>query len=91
MDENIAVDNVSERIIGNIDGRVLAFDNAAARATASIVSEPRRVGRPGELRDSMIAGIALVTGASLATRNTRHFTDLPIPLIDPWTINPGPA
>jgi predicted nucleic acid-binding protein len=33
----------------------------------------------------MIAGIALSTGASLATRNTRHFDDLSISLIDPWT------
>jgi predicted nucleic acid-binding protein len=36
----------------------------------------------------MIAGIALATGASLATRNTRHFADLAIELIDPWSIGP---
>ncbi|MDR3531347.1 MAG: type II toxin-antitoxin system VapC family toxin [Rhodopila sp.] len=68
----------------DIQGRVVAFDSDAAHATASITAARRRLGRPGELRDSMIAGIALSTGASLATRNTRHFDDLTIALIDPW-------
>ena len=34
----------------------------------------------------MIAGIALATGAELATRNIRHFEDLSITLIDPWMV-----
>jgi predicted nucleic acid-binding protein len=33
----------------------------------------------------MIAGTVVTTGASLATRNIRHFDDLSIALIDPWT------
>jgi toxin FitB len=33
----------------------------------------------------MIAGIAISRRATLATRNTRHFADLSIPIIDPWT------
>jgi toxin FitB len=65
--------------------RVANFDDAAAKITAIVAAERRRIGRPGELRDTMIAGIALATGASLATRNTRHFDDLSIALIDPWT------
>jgi predicted nucleic acid-binding protein len=32
----------------------------------------------------MIAGIALATGAALATRNTTHFADLSVPVINPW-------
>jgi toxin FitB len=69
----------------NIESRIASFDDASAKATASITTERRRRGRPGELRDSMIAGIALATGASLATRNVRHFDDLSVTLIDPWT------
>ena len=68
-----------------IENRIASFDDVLAKATASITTERRRRGRPHELRDSMIAGIALATGASLATRNTRHFDDLSITLIDPWT------
>jgi predicted nucleic acid-binding protein len=69
----------------DIEGRVVAFDTDAARITASIIAARRRAGRPGDLRDTMIAGIAVATGASLATRNTRHFDDLSIALINPWT------
>jgi len=32
----------------------------------------------------MIAGIALATRAALATRNTAHFADLSITVINPW-------
>lgn len=88
---NIALLDASEPATGSIDGRILPFDNAAAQATAFVVTERQRAGRSGDLRDSMIAGIALATGASLATRNTRHFADLAVALIDPWTIAPGPA
>jgi hypothetical protein len=31
------------------------------------------------------AGIAMATGATLATRNTALFADLSVPVIDPWT------
>jgi predicted nucleic acid-binding protein len=68
-----------------IGGRVMAFDSAAARAAARLMAERRRAGRSGELRDTMIAGIALSTGATLATRNVRHFEDLSVTIIDPWT------
>ncbi len=68
-----------------IEDRIAAFDDAAAKATAIIAAERRRLGRQGELRDTMIAGIAIASGAALATRNTRHFDDLSIDLIDPWT------
>jgi predicted nucleic acid-binding protein len=42
-------------------------------------------GRPGDYRDTMIAGIALSTRATLATRNTVHFADLSVSVVNPWT------
>jgi hypothetical protein len=72
-------------VTGRIGDRIAVFDAGAAISTAMISAERRRAGRPGELRDSMIAGIALSMGASLATRNTRRFADVAIALIDPWT------
>jgi predicted nucleic acid-binding protein len=33
----------------------------------------------------MIAGIVIVADATLATRNVRHFADLIVPVINPWT------
>jgi toxin FitB len=43
-----------------------------------------KTGRRGDLRDTMIAGIAISRGAKIATRNLRHFQDLPVEVVDPW-------
>jgi len=32
----------------------------------------------------MIAGIVLAHGATLATRNVQHFSDLTLNIINPW-------
>jgi toxin FitB len=68
-----------------IQGRVVAFDARAARAAARLTADRQRAGRPGDLRDTMIAGIAVVADAMLATRNVRHFAGLSIAVIDPWS------
>ncbi|MBV9076489.1 MAG: type II toxin-antitoxin system VapC family toxin [Methylobacteriaceae bacterium] len=64
--------------------RVAPFDEAAATATGSLMAARQRRGQSQELRDSMIAGIALTRRAVIATRNVRHFADLGPTLIDPW-------
>jgi hypothetical protein len=69
----------------DIQGRVVAFDGRAARLTATVIATRRGIGRSSELCDSMIAGIVIATGGTLATRNIRHFDDLSITLVDPWT------
>jgi len=71
-------------VVLDLDARILPFDSAAASETAILMAERQRRGRGGDLRDSMIAGIAITHRATLATRNTRHFADLPVPVIDPW-------
>jgi len=68
-----------------LERRVAEFDFSAAHQTALLMAKRRAAGRTGQLRDSMIAGIAIVNRATLATRNTRHFADLPVPVVDPWT------
>jgi toxin FitB len=68
----------------DLEGRVVAFDTSAASEAAILMAERQRRGRAGDLRDSMVAGIAIAHRAALATRNTRHFADLPVPVIDPW-------
>lgn len=65
--------------------RVAAFDEAAAEHAAQLMAVRRSKGRPQELRDTMIAGIALSSRATLATRNTTHFNDLSIQVVDPWS------
>jgi predicted nucleic acid-binding protein len=67
-----------------LEGRVAVFDDAAAEAAANLMGRGQLVGRPRELRDTMIAGIAVAQRATLATRNVRHFDDLSVPVVDPW-------
>lgn len=75
------------RAIGDVlGGRVMPFDEAAARAAASIAVARRQYGRSVEIRDVQIAGIAKARKAAIATRNIRHFEDLGIALVDPWTV-----
>ena len=69
----------------DLEGRVVAFDLAAAEAAAALASERRRKGWPIDVRDTQIAGIALARRAAIATRNAKHFGDLSVPIIDPWT------
>jgi toxin FitB len=70
----------------NFERRVLFFDHAAAEGAASLMGARHRAGRPVDLRDTMIAGIALAQRATLATRNVRHFADLSVPVVDPWSV-----
>ncbi|MEA3008139.1 MAG: toxin FitB [Acidobacteriaceae bacterium] len=74
-----------ERVLTEkIERRVASFDTLAARHTAELMAVRQKNGRPGELRDTMIAGIVLASRATLATRNTRHFDDLSVPMVNPW-------
>jgi hypothetical protein len=68
-----------------LERRVAAFDTAAAGHSAGIMAARKKAGRPVELRDTMIAGIALASNASLATRNKSHFGYLPISVVNPWS------
>jgi predicted nucleic acid-binding protein len=49
-----------------------------------LAAQRHKAGRPGDLRDTQIAGIVIARGATLATRNGRHFADLNVPVVDPW-------
>jgi predicted nucleic acid-binding protein len=68
----------------DLANRVLDFDSAAATEAASLAAARQKVGRPVDMRDTQIAGIALARHATLATRNVKHFQDLNVPVIDPW-------
>ena len=68
----------------DLQNRVLDFDTGAAIEAAELAARRQRAGRPFDIRDTQIAGIALARRATLATRNARHFADLKINVIDPW-------
>ena len=70
----------------DLDYRILPFDHSAARSAGAMAGKRHRAGRSMEIRDALIAGIVVARKASLATRNSRHFEGLDLPLIDPWSV-----
>jgi predicted nucleic acid-binding protein len=78
------IDAFEKVVLESLEGRIAAFDRAAADQAADVMASRRKRGRPGDLRDTMIAGIVLARGATLATRKVQHFSDLPLKIVDPW-------
>src|SRR5580704_9845321 len=70
-----------ENVLETMDQRVVPFDAPAAQQAGDLMASRHKTGRPGELRDTMIAGIVLAQHATLATRNTIHFDDVLVPLV----------
>jgi toxin FitB len=64
-------------------GRILGFDGATAPAYAALVGARQRAGHRLNPVDGMIAAIAHVHGAAIATRDG-DFASCGIPLINPW-------
>lgn len=81
--------SLDELIEQDLENRILPFDDAAAIEAAALAAERERKGRPVDVRDTFIAGIALARRATLATRNVRHFGDLSVPVVDPWRSGRG--
>jgi predicted nucleic acid-binding protein len=74
-----------ERLLGRaLEDRVLPLDRSASDHAASIAVRQRRAGRPVEIRDVLIAGIVAANEATLATRNTKHFEDIGVSVVNPW-------
>jgi predicted nucleic acid-binding protein len=65
-------------------GRILSFDQDAARQYATILAARKAAGRPMSQFDAMIAGIARSHGATVATRNSSDFGNCGIRVINPW-------
>jgi len=68
----------------DLGDRILPFDRTAAQEAARIAANQRRAGRPVEIRDVQIAGIATARKAVIATHNIKHFEGLGLKLVDPW-------
>jgi len=73
-----------ELVQDDLQNRILLFDINAAAHAAELAADRKTRGRPVDMRDTFIAGIALARRATLATRNVRHFDDLSVPVVNPW-------
>ena len=73
-----------ESLLEKIGQRVAPFDASAAQYAGNLMASRQKKGRPGDLRDTMIAGIVIAHHATLASRNVTHFADLSVPVVNPW-------
>lgn len=70
-------------------GRVLPFDLEAAVIYAQLAAGCEAKGRPVAMADGQISAICLAQGATLATRNLKHFEGLGLGLVNPWDVASG--
>lgn len=73
-----------DRLLALFPGRVLPFDQDAARRYADMAVVARALGRPLPVADGYLAATAATRGFAVATRNIQHFGDTGVDLIDPW-------
>jgi toxin FitB len=74
-------------VVEDLGNRVLDFDSSAALESAGLAATRQKAGRPVDMRDTQIAGIALARKASIATRNVGHFEDVKVPILNPWSVD----
>lgn len=65
--------------------RLVAFDTKAAHEYGKLMAHRRSIGRPMASLDGQIASIARAGGFTLATRNTTHFEECGLQLINPFS------
>lgn len=68
----------------DLAGRILPFDEEAARFFPGIAAKRRSEGRPIAELDAQIAAVAHSRHAILATRNTADFEGCGVRLANPW-------
>jgi predicted nucleic acid-binding protein len=68
------------------EGRIIPFDERAARAYGQIVAQARSRGRSIQIADGQIAAIAKVHGFTVATRDTSPFEAAGVSVVDPWSL-----
>ena len=77
-----------DRMSRDFEGRILPSDESCWRAWSHLRASCQAMGRPQADLDLLIAATAVVRGLPLATRNTRHFEDTGLRLVNPWADAP---
>lgn len=81
-----------ERVITEaFTGRILAFDEEAARCYSEVMGRRKEIGRRLSTLDGQIASIARSRGYAVVTRNGRDFVDCRVEVFNPFEPPSGPA
>lgn len=69
-------------------GRVLPVTQTIANRWGILTASRQLAGDPLSLADGLIAATALEENLTLVTRNTKHFANLGMNLLNPWNASP---
>jgi predicted nucleic acid-binding protein len=84
----LQLEQAFERVIADaFAGRILAFDEEAARQYGEVMGRRREIGRPLSVLDGQIASIARANSFAVATRNVRDFVDCGVEIVNPFDSN----
>lgn len=72
-------------------GRILSIDPAIAVRWGDLMAQARQSGFALSVMDGFFAATALDRELVLATRNTKDFAPLGVPLLNPWTDDGAPG
>jgi len=73
-----------EAVKHRFSGRILPLDAETLELWGRILGEARQQGEPLPPLDAMLAATALKHDLVLVIRNTKHFLNLPLLLLNPW-------
>lgn len=76
----------NQAVLGAFSHRILPFDEEAAHCYGKIMGQRKKLGRPLSILEGQIASIAYVRGATIATHNTRDFSDCRLEIVNPFEI-----
>ena len=79
-----ALENWLLKLRRSFEDRILVFDERAAIAHGKLRAHLRKIGKTMDAPDSFLAAVALSTGTPVATRNTKHFEQTGVELVNPW-------
>ena len=77
-----------DHLCGDFEDKILPTDETVWRAWSRLRASCRAIGRLQSDLDLLIAATAATHRLDLATRNTRHFRDTGLALVDPWDPHP---
>jgi predicted nucleic acid-binding protein len=82
---------LAEDLPARFAGRILPIDPAIAGRWGDLMAQARQSGFALSVMDGFFAATALDRELVFATRNTKDFAPLGVPLLNPWTDEGTPA
>jgi toxin FitB len=65
-------------------GRILSVDEDVADRWGLLAGRARRQGKPLSAIDGLLAATAVHHNLAIVSRNVTDFSDLPVPVVNPW-------